>query len=75
MSTREALHEFVEQLTDEQVQALWERLREREPDTMLDASRVLDAGHYPVLAKIWDNEDDDIFDQLRACPVPTLTRP
>ena len=66
MTRREALHELVEELTDEEVEALLERLEGGLNARPLGARAVLDARQYPILAEIWDNDEDAIFDQLRA---------
>ena len=66
MTRREALHELVEELTGDEVEALLERL-EGGPDARPLGSRaVLGARPYPVLTQIWDNDEDAIFDELRA---------
>lgn len=72
MTTREALHQLVDDLADEEVDALARvallLLVPREPDERAVESpcdqTCLDARDYPVLAELWDNEQDAIFDEL-----------
>ena len=67
MTGREALHEFVEALTDDGVEALLRRLEgELASGGLSGVVSVLEARLYPALAQVWDNEDDAVFDQLRA---------
>ena len=70
MTTREALHQLLEQLNDDEVDALARIAREHGLPPPLGTSesgerpRFIDARQYPVLASVWDNDDDSIFDNL-----------
>lgn len=69
MTTREPLHHLVDELTDEQVEALARIAREHglpAPSSQSEdyRPRCIDARQYPVLAAVWDNDDDAIFDDL-----------
>ncbi len=65
MTSREALHEIVDRLTDREAEELLIRLRSGGlPGT--GSAQPLDLGKYPALARIWDNDEDTIFDTLRA---------
>lgn len=67
MTLRESLSELVKNLPDDRVERLWAELaadaarrdrsgRGREP-------AWIEASEYPVLAEVWDNDDDAIFDE------------
>ncbi|MEO6399093.1 MAG: hypothetical protein ABIP13_11540 [Tepidiformaceae bacterium] len=68
MTTRESLHQLVEEIDDEQLEEL-ARLA-RESGLVVDESRRkqpvtwIDSRDYPVLSAIWDNDDDTIFDTM-----------
>lgn len=70
MTTRESLHRLLDELSDEEVEALARIARERGLRARLNeapptaAARFIDASQYPVLAAVWDNDDDAIFDEL-----------
>lgn len=69
MTTRESLHQLLEELSDDGVEALARIAREHglppPPVTRAgDEARCIDARQYPVLAAVWDNDDDAIFDNL-----------
>jgi len=65
MTTKELLHSLVEPLTDKEAESLYEELREElDCDSTGQKPRrsVIHAREYPVLAAVWDNDDDAIFD-------------
>lgn len=68
MTTRESLRFLVEEMDDDQVEALAELARECGlvviESTAKEPARWLDARDYPILAAIWDNDDDAIFDDM-----------
>lgn len=66
MTGREALHQLLETLTDEEVERLLGQLQAPLTHPAAVATAILDARHYPALAEIWDNDDDAVFDELRA---------
>jgi hypothetical protein len=61
VTTKESLHELIDGLTDAEAAELWDDLTAGTDAEVADG--VLDARRYPVLAAIWDNDDDAIFDQ------------
>jgi len=69
MTTRESMHQLLEELSDDEVEALARMAREHglPPPTAVSAGdepRCIDARQYPMLAAVWDNDDDAIFDNL-----------
>ena len=68
MTTRESLHHLVEEIDDKQVEELARLARER--GFVVDGSKSeepvkwIDARDYPILAAIWDNDHDCIFDSM-----------
>jgi hypothetical protein len=69
MTTRESLHQLVDELTDDEVEALARIAREHglvppKRSGPAEEPRFIDARQYPVLAAVWDNDDDAIFDNL-----------
>ncbi len=66
MTRRESLQQIVEQLTDEEVDALLATIRSDGDFHAADTPSVVDGRLYPALAHIWDNEEDAIFDTLNA---------
>ncbi|MCK6564695.1 MAG: hypothetical protein L6Q80_08100 [Dehalococcoidia bacterium] len=68
MTTRESLHQLLDELTDDEVEALARIAREHglppPPGAGEEAPRCIDARQYPVLAAVWNNDDDAIFDSL-----------
>jgi len=70
MTTRQSLHQLLDQLSDDEIEALAQIAREHglphgparsgagEPRPFVDARQ------YPVLASVWDNDDDTVFDHL-----------
>ena len=70
MTTRDSLHLLLDRLTDPEIEALARIAREHGLAQRIDSGengeshRVIDALRYPVLAAIWDNDNDAIFDEL-----------
>jgi hypothetical protein len=69
MTTRQVLREALESMDAEAVEAAYDALKERgllpaQPHVKGTNLDVLDAADYPLLAAIWDNDDDAVFDQL-----------
>jgi len=70
VTTRDSLRQLLDQLTDDEVEALARIAREHGlPTTAAIASAgmpaaFIDARQYPILAAVWDNDDDAIFDGL-----------
>jgi len=64
MTTRESLHELVDQLSEPEAEELWRKLR-REAHRGPKANQpVLDLRGYPSLEEVWNNDDDSIFDAV-----------
>jgi hypothetical protein len=61
VTTKESLHELIDGLTDDEAAELWDELTIGADAEAADG--VLDGPRYPVLARIWDNDDDAIFDE------------
>ena len=70
MTTRESLHQLVEQLSDEDVESLARLASEKglpvgAPMTPSgEAAGWIEARQYPALAATWDNDNDAIFDNV-----------
>jgi hypothetical protein len=70
MTTRESLHQLLEQLSDDEIEALAQIAREHGLPPAHgrteagEPPRFIDARQYPVLASVWDNDDDTVFDKL-----------
>jgi len=70
MTTREAMHRLLDEMSDEEIEALARTAREQGladiPDELArqEPARCIDARQYPALAAVWDNDDDAIFDDL-----------
>jgi len=70
MTTREALHRLLEQLSDDEVEILAGLARERKlpgdvsAKSRAELARCIEARQYPVLTAVWDNDDDAVFDNL-----------
>jgi hypothetical protein len=70
MGTRESLHRLLDELSDEEVEALARIARDHGLRVAVDeappaaADRFIDASQYQALAAVWDNDDDAIFDKL-----------
>lgn len=68
MTTRESLRHLVDEIDDEQVETLARLARECgfavDESAPSEPVRWIDARDYPVLAAIWDNDDDAIFDSM-----------
>lgn len=70
MTTRESLHRLLDELSDDEVDALARVAREHgidvAPNMALagEPAGFIDARQYPLLAAVWDNDDDAIFDDV-----------
>ncbi len=70
MTTREALRRLLDQLTDAEVEALADIAREHglapgfTVGECMNSPEFIDARKHPVLAAIWDNDDDRVFDDM-----------
>ncbi|MCC6960908.1 MAG: hypothetical protein IT301_13770 [Dehalococcoidia bacterium] len=70
MTTRDSLHQLLDHLSDSEIEALARMAREHEFESSqgsaVPAERggAIEARQYPVLAAIWDNDDDTVFDDL-----------
>lgn len=64
MTTRESLHELVDQLSEWEAEELWRKLQREAPHPARKDPRVLDVRDYPALEAVWDNADDAIFDAM-----------
>ncbi len=68
MTTRESLHQLVEEIDDQQLEELARLARESglvvDESTQKEPVTWIDARDYPILAAIWDNDDDAIFDTM-----------
>jgi len=68
MTTRETLRILVEEMDDDQVETLAELAREcglvADGPTEKETVRWIEGRDYPILAAIWDNDDDAIFDNM-----------
>lgn len=70
VTTRDSLHHLLDRLSDTEVEALARIAREQGfdrpqgPNGAHEPRSFIDARQYPVLAAVWDNDDDAVFDEL-----------
>jgi hypothetical protein len=69
MTTRESLHRLVDQLSEDEVEALAKLTTEgrfgRTTTSLAAAPRAfIDCREFPSLAAVWENDDDAIFDEM-----------
>lgn len=68
MTTRDSLRLLLDELSDDDVDALARAARQQglclDQRCELVAASVLDGKQYPVLVALWDNDDDAIFDGM-----------